>query len=152
MSQDTNDTLYIATLPRNSPLITDPAVNFASARLNGQDSSAPYVSIGDHHAGVLVTGYACKHVMGVSKGEYETIVVFCADENGLAERLVSEIKDEPVLAYFRDDELASAAHTYCGGFHLSNLLRLAQYPGANWQIVLSQRSAARPTARYDDEN
>ena len=151
MSQKTNQTLYLATLPRNSPLITDPAVNFASARLNEQDSTAPAVEIDGHPHEVLVTGYPCKSVMSVSKGAYETIVAMCADESGLAQRLVTATKDEPVLAYFRYDEMPSVAHTYCGGFHLSSLLRLAEYPGANWQIVLSQRSQARPKARYDDQ-
>lgn len=142
-------TLYLATLPQSSPLVTDPAVNFASARLNEMDSAAPTVILDEHPHKVLVTGYACESVMSVSKGAYETIVVMCADENGLAQRLVTATKDEPVLAYFRYDEMPNIAHTYCGGFHLTSLLRLAEYPGANWQIVLSQRSQARPKARYD---
>lgn len=144
-------TLYLATLPRSSPLVTDPAVNFASARLNEQDSVAPAVQIDGYPHDVLVTDYACKSVMSVSKGAYETIVVMCADESGLAQHLVTATKDEPVLAYFKYDEMPSARHTYCGGFHLYSLLRLAEYPGANWQIVLSQRSQARPKAHYDDQ-
>lgn len=125
--------LYLSPLPEDSPLVADPTVDFTSAKLN---EDGTHVAVGDHPPR-NVHPYPCKNIMNVSKGAYETIVIMCADDNGLAEKLAAEIKDRPVLAYYRY------------AFHLSQMLRLPNYPGTNWQIVLSQPSQARPKVRYD---
>lgn len=142
------DTLYLGILPENDPMLIDPSIDFGSARLTDDKQRVVIANQKPHQ----VAAYPCKNVMDVNKGEYDTIVIMCADDNRLADRLVRTLKDRPLIAYFSYHERSGFAHDYCGVFHLFQMLRLRGYPGANWQIILSQCSVARLKARYDNPN
>ena len=133
------DTLYLAPIPDDSPLDHDPAFKLSQAQLI-QNGGAMQVS---HHPPIEVTCYPAEDVMDVSHGDLDSLVM-CADDNGLAQRLVSEIKSRRVLLYFKTGTQTDYAHTYSGIFRFSQMHRLHWYPTSDWQIVFYQsfKSAA----------
>ena len=65
------ETLYPGILPDNDPMLTDPSVDFASARLTDDNQHVVIANQKPHH----IAAYPCKNVMSVGKGAYDTIVI-----------------------------------------------------------------------------
>lgn len=138
------DTLYLADISPDSPLITDPNAKFIDFELT-QGGGAIQAS---GSPPLRTVAYDVQNLMGVNKGDYETVVFMCDDDSDLPRRLVCELKGDPILVYYRIDDMPKYAHSVCGAFRLFNILRLKAFPNSDWQIVLSQASEARPFMRY----
>ena len=138
------DTLYLADISPDSPLITDLNVKFTEFELT--QSGAAIQASGSPP--LRTVAYDVQHLQGVNKGDYETVVFMCDDDSDLPRRLVSDLKGDPILVYYRIDDMPKYAHSVCGAFRLSSILRLNAFPNSNWQIILSQASKTRPVRRY----
>lgn len=138
------DTLYLADINPDSPLITDPNAKCTGFELT-QDGGA--IQTGGSPP-LRTVAYDVQHLQGVNKGDYETVVFMCDDDSDLPRRLVCELKGDPILVYYKSDDMPKYAHSVCGAFRLFSILRLKAFPNSNWQIILSQASKARPIRRY----